>query len=238
VLGCRLPFICLLWHLPFSCPETSIPPSLYHPPHPPHPSITPAIPGTDYPLYAPALLGACLGGLFAALHRHASVRLWRPPAAPLRLVITGGTRGLGKALARQALLAGDAVVITGRTHAAAAAAAAELRCEVEALVGMREGGGEGEGRAAGREPVEVFGVACDVSDAAQVRALGAASAALLGGVVDAWIINAGQSGSFRSFLEADDEALEQVCVWMGFCELGSGARIGRAPASVERALKF
>ncbi|GBF94242.1 chlorophyll(ide) b reductase chloroplastic-like [Raphidocelis subcapitata] len=185
--------------------------------------------GLDAPLWAPALAGACLGGAFAALHRHASVRLWRPPSAPLRLVVTGGTRGLGKALAREALLAGDSVVITGRSAAAAAAAAAELRAEAGELLRRRSeaaaaagrrgrgggsrgaggggGGGGGGGEAAPR--VEVHGVACDVSDPAQVAALGEASAALLGSV-DAWVVNAGQSGAFRPFLEAPDGAIEQV----------------------------
>lgn len=46
----------------------------------------------------------------------------------------------------------------------------------------------------------------------KVKALGASASQLLGGPIDAWIINAGQSGSFKSFVEASDEALEQVGV--------------------------
>lgn len=79
----------------------------------------------------------------------------------------GATRGLGKALARQALLAGDSVIITGRSQAAADAASAELRFEVGALLAMRGGGGASDlSDLSGR----VRGVACDVADAEQVRA--------------------------------------------------------------------
>ncbi|KIZ05848.1 chlorophyll(ide) b reductase [Monoraphidium neglectum] len=177
-------------------------------------ATTTSMAGLAYPLWAPAAAGACLGGAFAALHRHAAVRLWRPPSGPLRLVVTGGTRGLGKALARQALLAGDAVLVTGRSRRGAEAAAEGLRREVEALNEMARaapGGGKGAGGAgAGVGPPRVFGVECDVSDPEQVRALGEASSRLLGGPVDAWVVNAGQSGSFKAFLEADDDALEQV----------------------------
>ncbi|KAI8465292.1 MAG: hypothetical protein J3K34DRAFT_525516 [Monoraphidium minutum] len=176
-------------------------------------AATTSVAGLAVPLWAPAAAGACLGGTFAALHRHAAVRLWRPPSGPLRLVVTGGTRGLGKALARQALLAGDSVIITGRSAAAASAAAAEITREVAALREMgaaAAGGADAAAVAHGGAVPRVFGVECDVSDAAQVRALGEASAALLGGPVDAWVINAGQSGSFKPFLDADDSALEQV----------------------------
>jgi hypothetical protein len=39
----------------------------------------------------------------AALNRYGVVRFWRAPTAPLRVVITGSTKGIGKALAREFL---------------------------------------------------------------------------------------------------------------------------------------
>ena len=55
------------------------------------------------PAWLPVLAGGALGGLAAAAH-HAAVRhVWRQPARPLRVVITGGSCGIGKALAREFL---------------------------------------------------------------------------------------------------------------------------------------
>lgn len=60
--------------------------------------------------YRPALLGVALGTAFCVLGRYALARLWRRPSQPLRVVVTGGTRGLGKALAREHLAAGACTV--------------------------------------------------------------------------------------------------------------------------------
>ena len=143
-------------------------------------------------------------------------------------MITGGTRGLGKALARQALLAGDAVVVTGRRQEDADAAAEALRDEVARLRDMAADAAAADASAnplpfffspssallphspASLPPPLVRGFACDVSDAAQVAALGAAAPALLGGAIDAWVINAGQSGAFRTLVDAPAGALEAV----------------------------
>ena len=51
----------------------------------------------------PPIVGAAVGSLFAALNRYGVVRFWRAPSAPLRVVITGSTKGIGKALAREFL---------------------------------------------------------------------------------------------------------------------------------------
>ena len=64
------------------------------------------------------------------------------------VVITGGTRGIGKGMAREFLKRGHRVVVCGRSNASAAAAAAELA-----------------------EHGEVLGQGCDVSDFASVQAL-------------------------------------------------------------------
>jgi NAD(P)-dependent dehydrogenase (short-subunit alcohol dehydrogenase family) len=87
-----------------------------------------------------------------------------------RVVITGSTRGLGLRLARGFLARDCAVVVSGRSSAAADAVAAQLRNESRGAV--------------------VHGVLCDTGIADQVDALWETSVKLLGGV-DHWINNAG-----------------------------------------------
>ena len=48
-------------------------------------------------------MGAAIGSFFAALNRFGMRRFWRAPQAPLNVVVTGATKGLGKALAREFL---------------------------------------------------------------------------------------------------------------------------------------
>lgn len=85
------------------------------------------------------------------------------------VVVTGGTRGIGKGIAREFLKRGHRVVVCGRSDDSAAAAAA----------GLAEHG-------------EVLGKGCDVSDYASVQALWDAAVERFG-VVDIWINNAGIS---------------------------------------------
>ena len=47
--------------------------------------------------------GGALGVLFAALNRYGMKRFWRAPRAPLNVVVTGGGKGIGKAIAREFL---------------------------------------------------------------------------------------------------------------------------------------
>jgi NADP-dependent 3-hydroxy acid dehydrogenase YdfG len=162
--------------------------------------------GTPAPSWAAAAAGAALGGVFAALHRYGSARLWRPPHGSLNVVITGGTRGLGKALAREFLTHADSVLITGRSAADAAASAAQL---AEELVGLGHPRPRlGDAPAGGAGPA-LHVMACDVTSPEDVAALGKAAVALLGSV-DVWVCNAGTAGSFKSFLDADDDTLGAV----------------------------
>ena len=83
-----------------------------------------------------------------------------------RVVITGGTKGLGYAMAQEFLRAGDSVALCGRSADRVAAAVAALQAE------------HGRGR--------VHGAACDVSSPADMQQS-------LGGA-DLWLNNAGERG--------------------------------------------
>ena len=132
----------------------------------------------SFPPGAAAGAGAALAALYAGVHALAGETAWARPAEPLRVVITGASRGLGKALARSFALAGDAVVMVGRDAAGLAAAAADVR----AACGGEEGGGGG-----------VTTVVADVSDTRRAASLvDAAFGAAPGGEVDLWINNAGE----------------------------------------------
>lgn len=52
--------------------------------------------GIGEPLWLPTLTGAAIGLVTAIAHRYCNARLWRPPTSPLNVLITGGTKGLGK----------------------------------------------------------------------------------------------------------------------------------------------
>jgi len=88
-----------------------------------------------------------------------------------KAVITGSTKGIGFAFARELLRRGHSVAVTGRARTTVDEAVARLRPQ-----------------AAG--DAVVHGHALDVADAAQVEELWTAAADALGGV-DLWINNAG-----------------------------------------------
>lgn len=104
----------------------------------------------------------------------------------LGIVITGGSRGLGYALAREFLLRGDRVVICGRDSGRVEQAVATLRSEV---------GGS-----------EVYGTGFDVRDSAALGRFRSFVVTRLGRV-DRWINNAGTAGAGKGPLweiEPDD----------------------------------
>jgi NAD(P)-dependent dehydrogenase (short-subunit alcohol dehydrogenase family) len=106
-------------------------------------------------------------------------------------IVTGGNGGIGYGMAQALLAAGARVAIWGsraeKTENARAALAKEC----------------GD---AGR----VHAFVCDVSDEAQVEAAFAASAAALGGRVDACFANAGRGGTRKSSLELSLEEFRAV----------------------------
>lgn len=142
------------------------------------------------PVWMPTTMGAFVGGWYAALNRAGMRRFWRAPDTQLNVVITGGGKGVGKALAREFLRSGDKVFITSRTTAGVQKVREDMRAEVNAAV-------------------QVDGTECDVSSPASVARLVASAKAKLGRV-DVWINNAGYSGSFQAFSDASPAQLQQV----------------------------
>lgn len=49
------------------------------------------------------MMGATVGSLYAALNRAGMRKFWRSPTTQLNVVITGGGKGIGKAIAREFL---------------------------------------------------------------------------------------------------------------------------------------
>lgn len=97
-------------------------------------------------------------------------------------VITGSSRGIGRAMAEALVAAGARVVVSSRTAADVEAAARELSA---------------------RGPGEARGIVCDVRDPAQCRALVREAAEGFGGL-DLLVNNAGL-GRFARIHEMDDE---------------------------------
>ena len=97
----------------------------------------------------------------------------------MNIVITGSTKGIGKALANKFLGFGDKVVITSRSNEAVKEAIDEFgkKFEIE----------------------KFFGFACDVTDAQQVDSLVKFAKDKMG-KIDIWINNAGTAGDKRQFL--------------------------------------
>ncbi len=111
---------------------------------------------------------------------------------PKSIVITGGSRGLGYALASCFLAAGDRVLLTSRSEATAQDAAARLS-DTHHTTNM------------------VHGAACDVTNWEHVAALAQTALQLLGGRIDVWINNAGVSQRGKvSVVESDPGDLENI----------------------------
>jgi chlorophyll(ide) b reductase len=108
---------------------------------------------------------------------------------PYNILITGSTKGIGYALAREFLKAGDNVVICSRS-------AERVETAVQSL---KEEFGE-----------HVWGTKCDVTEGKDVRELVAYSQKNLK-YIDIWINNAGSNAySFKPLAEASDEDLIEV----------------------------
>jgi chlorophyll(ide) b reductase len=112
-------------------------------------------------------------------------------SASLGVVITGGSDGLGLAMAREFLRAGDRVAICSRRES-------NLALALQVLERDAPGG-------------EVHGMACDVSDHRQAAGFAAFAASKLG-IIDRWINNAGTAGLRRRPLwELDPADIDETC---------------------------
>ena len=106
-----------------------------------------------------------------------------------RVIVTGGSKGIGKAIAGELMAEGAAVAICSRHAGELEAAAAEL---------AKQAAGPGAGAGT------VVAMPCDVTDAGQVTAFVAAAAAAMGGL-DVLVNNAGgaRPGQFATLTDDD-----------------------------------
>lgn len=126
-----------------------------------------------------------------------------------RAVVTGGARGLGRAMGRRLLDAGASVLFADLDGDLAAEVAAEL-------------GKEASGQA--------VGVCCDVTDTSSVTAAADLAIQTMGGL-DIWVNNAGVMPTAGPFLDAD-EAVESTILRVNLEGTIRGARAAarRMPA--------
>ncbi|OAY53758.1 probable chlorophyll(ide) b reductase NYC1, chloroplastic isoform X1 [Manihot esculenta] len=125
-------------------------------------------------------------------------------AGPRNVVITGSTRGLGKALAREFLLSGDRVVIASRSHESVDTTVKEL--EENLREGLMTANGSSRTNLA---HAKVVGISCDVCEPSDVQKL-ANFAVNEFGSIDIWINNAGTNKGFRPLLQFNDEDIQQI----------------------------
>lgn len=105
-----------------------------------------------------------------------------PPARPVRtVVVTGSTRGIGRAIVEGLLARGANVVVCGRDSATTDEAVRELSRRFEGASGSSD---------SPKSPSRVAGIACDVRDHDSLVALWNLGVERFGSI-DAWINNAG-----------------------------------------------
>jgi NAD(P)-dependent dehydrogenase (short-subunit alcohol dehydrogenase family) len=104
-----------------------------------------------------------------------------------RAIVTGGSKGLGLAIAGELMAEGARVVICSRNQAELDQAAAELI------------------KAAGADAGSVVAIRCDVTDAGQVQRFTDEAVAALGGGIDILVNNAGgaRPGRFDTLTDTD-----------------------------------
>lgn len=108
-----------------------------------------------------------------------------------KFVITGGARGIGRALTEELLRSGETVLITSKSEESAKAAGEELACQ--------------HGSAA------VHSCKCDVSQEEDVMRLEEKIEEELDGEVDGWVLNAGTNAYIYEELERmPEEALREI----------------------------
>ncbi|KAK4713457.1 hypothetical protein R3W88_019364 [Solanum pinnatisectum] len=125
-------------------------------------------------------------------------------AGPRNVLITGSTRGLGKALAREFLLSGDRVIVTSRSPVSVGLTIEELEENVKQTLNAATGSARKK-----LAHAKVVGIACDVSDPVDVKKLGKFAADELG-YIDIWVNNAGTNKGFRPLLEFTNNDIQEI----------------------------
>lgn len=115
-----------------------------------------------------------------------------PPAPEegFGVVITGGTKGVGYAMAREFLQRGDRVCVCGRSQTRVDAAVKALRLEFPGQC--------------------ISGTACDVTDPRDVDKLGDYATSTVG-TIHHWLNNAGMVSARESLLNIEPSEVVQVC---------------------------
>ncbi|KAJ0986272.1 hypothetical protein J5N97_004628 [Dioscorea zingiberensis] len=125
-------------------------------------------------------------------------------AGPRNVVITGSTRGLGKALAREFLLSGDRVVVASRSPESVCTTVEELNEYLKEGISMA-----GEKGKAKFSHAKVVGMAVMF---ANLIVLGSWPTFAINelGSIDIWINNAGTNKGFRPLIQFTDEDITQI----------------------------
>ncbi|KZV27462.1 hypothetical protein F511_02571 [Dorcoceras hygrometricum] len=123
---------------------------------------------------------------------------------PRNVVITGSTRGLGKALAREFLLSGDRVVITSRSPESVNETIKELSVNLDQVMIA-----DGYSSRKNLRHAKVVGIPCDVSNPEDVKKLANFAVSELGSI-DIWVNNAGTNKGFRPLLQFSDDDIQQI----------------------------
>ncbi|KAK4604178.1 hypothetical protein RGQ29_012614 [Quercus rubra] len=125
-------------------------------------------------------------------------------AGPRNVVITGSTRGLGKALAREFLLSGDRVVVASRSPESVHMTVKELEENLKDFITTASGSARKN-----LQHAKVVGIACDVCEPDDVQKLANFAVNELGSI-NIWINNAGTNKGFRPLLQFSDEDVKQI----------------------------
>lgn len=125
-------------------------------------------------------------------------------AGPRNVVITGSTRGLGKALAREFLLSGDRVVVASRSPESVHMTVKELEENLKDGIATAAGSSKKN-----LQHAKVVGIACDVCEPDDVQKLANFAVKELGSI-NIWINNAGTNKGFRPLLQFSDEDVKQI----------------------------
>jgi chlorophyll(ide) b reductase len=192
--------------------------------------------GKIYPIEA-AIAGAIALGIGGSLIASRIYKKWVASKQPLRVAITGGSRGLGLALAKQHLSDGDSILVIGRDAKRLSSALHDLREHLKSCDNQRfsqasngptpnaspiKQGNTSANSSPAKSPSNpprqgnntknsrIEGLLCDVSKVRDVQTLARNINQKLGGV-DIFYCNAGLSQKKKQLLaEVDPKELEDI----------------------------